>query len=256
MKYMGGKHRHAKQIIAAIMKDLDGKIDFTKKNIWIEPFVGGANVIDKVDPNIFMTRFGFDINGYVMTMFRSLANGSWVPPTNLSEEQYYELKEKYQNGSDHYSSLAADIAFAAVACSYGGKWWGGYARGNTNKGTPRNYAREAHDHLMKQKEKLTDTFFLLADYKDVDIISGMDYNYVIYCDPPYRDTTKYDFSKNFDHDDFWKWCDQMVTCGHTVYVSEYDAPEGWTCIWSKENVNSSLTKNTGVKKLLKNYLQR
>lgn len=42
MKYMGSKNRYAKEILPLILKD-------RKENQWyVEPFVGGANVIDKV----------------------------------------------------------------------------------------------------------------------------------------------------------------------------------------------------------------
>jgi len=43
MKYMGSKSRHAKEILSIILKE-------RKPDQWyVEPFVGGANVIDKVD---------------------------------------------------------------------------------------------------------------------------------------------------------------------------------------------------------------
>ena len=35
--------------------------------------------------------------------------------------------------------------------------------------------------------------------------------------------------------------------GHKVFVSEYNAPEDFKCVWEKE-INSSLTKDTGSKK--------
>jgi DNA adenine methylase len=38
----------------------------------------------------------------------------------------------------------------------------------------------------------------------------------------------------------------MKEAGHTVFVSEYNMPDDFTCIWSKEQV-SSLTRDTGSK---------
>ena len=70
-------------------------------------------------------------------------------------------------------------------------------------------------------------------------------NSIIYCDPPYKDTTKY--SNLFNHDEFWEWCRQKSKEGHSVYISEYNAPDDFECIWQKEIV-SSLTKDTGSKK--------
>lgn len=52
MKYMGSKARIAKHILPIILKD-------RKEDQWyVEPFVGGANMIDKVDGN----RIGSDLN--------------------------------------------------------------------------------------------------------------------------------------------------------------------------------------------------
>jgi site-specific DNA-adenine methylase len=68
---------------------------------------------------------------------------------------------------------------------------------------------------------------------------------VVYCDPPYIGTTKYKDSINYD--EFWAWCDGLVEVGHRVFVSEYNAPKDWQCIWSRQT-SSSLTKNTGAKK--------
>lgn len=47
-------------------------------------------------------------------------------------------------------------------------------------------------------------------------------NSVVYCDPPYKNTTKYYFNKEpFDHEFFWNWA---RACPHLVFVSEYEAP--------------------------------
>ena len=52
VKYMGSKSRHAKDILPIILK-------YRKKDQWyVEPFVGGGNMIDKVNGN----RMGADYN--------------------------------------------------------------------------------------------------------------------------------------------------------------------------------------------------
>lgn len=64
-------------------------------------------------------------------------------------------------------------------------------------------------------------------------ISYADYEYregdVIYCDPPYKNTQEYGIQ--FDSDAFWEW---TRTRNYPVYVSEYQAPEDFVSIWSKE----------------------
>jgi DNA adenine methylase len=68
---------------------------------------------------------------------------------------------------------------------------------------------------------------------------------LIYCDPPYEGTTKY--KDGFSHTEFWEWCRTKAKEGHQVFISEYNAPNDFKSIYSKE-VNSSLTKETGSKK--------
>ena len=50
------------------------------------------------------------------------------------------------------------------------------------------------------------------------IIKGK--NPVIYCDIPYKATTKYK-EGGFDYDAFYQWVND---CHYPVYISEYDAP--------------------------------
>ena len=47
-----------------------------------------------------------------------------------------------------------------------------------------------------------------------------------------------------EYDDFWEWCRNMNEQGHTVYISEYSAPDDFVCVWQKEITNSMATKNT------------
>ena len=73
-------------------------------------------------------------------------------------------------------------------------------------------------------------------------------NSLIYCDPPYKDTAKYKANETvFDYDLFYNWCRNMAKQGHTIFVSEYQMPDDFICIWEKE-ICSSLGKNTGAKK--------
>ena len=55
---------------------------------------------------------------------------------------------------------------------------------------------------------------------------------IIYCDPPYEGTTSYKTGA-FDHEKFWNWC-RMMSQYNTVFVSEYNAPSDFTCIWEGE----------------------
>lgn len=55
---------------------------------------------------------------------------------------------------------------------------------------------------------------------------------VVYCDPPYANTDARGCNTGiFDSDSFWKW---VRTRDYPVYVSEYNAPEDFVSIWSKQ----------------------
>lgn len=55
---------------------------------------------------------------------------------------------------------------------------------------------------------------------------------MVYCDPPYSNTEKYN-GLEFDHDAFYEW---VRSRDYPVYFSEYNAPDDFTCIWSKEKI--------------------
>lgn len=221
MKYMGSKAKYAKYILPLILKD-------RKEGQWyVEPFVGGANIIDKVDGN----RIGSDINYYLIEMFKAVQAG-WEPPTNIDEQEYNHIR----NNQDKIEPQL--VAFVGIGCSYSGKWFGGFARGNNNKDEPRNYCLESKNSLLKQN--LNEIIFKHCNYFDLEI----PYNSIIYADKPYENTTQY--KNKFDHNKFWVWAKEMALNNHTIFVSEYNAPPDWECIWEKE-VFSSLTKNTGAK---------
>lgn len=113
MKYMGSKNRHAREILPITLKD---RKPFQH---YVEPFVGGFNLIDKVTGN----RTANDSHPYLIALFKAV-QGGWLPPEEVSETDYLEIKN---NPDNHSPEL---VGFVGFGCSFSGKWWGGYARGN------------------------------------------------------------------------------------------------------------------------------
>ena len=222
MKYMGSKNRIAKDILPIML------VERKEGQFWVEPFVGGANMIDKIDGN----RIGADFNEYVvlaLTAIRDNLNRLPKNNTEFTESMYKQLRI-----DDNYE-FKGYVGFTA---SYGGKWLGGWCRDRQNK---RDYVNESYRNAVKQNTFLQDVDFRHSDYQDLEIPE----NSIIYCDPPYENTTSY--KDSFNHKEFWEWCRDKAKDGHTIFISEYNAPDDFECIWSKEIV-SSLTKNTGGKK--------
>jgi len=166
-------------------------------------------MIDKVSGK----RIGNDSNKYLVAFLRELQNG-WVPPTDVSREFYYEMK----SNKDRYSDCL--VGFVGFLCSFGGRWWGGYAADKRGD----NYAGQGSRSATKQAKNFTGIDFRSGDYLDMDIPPRS----LIYCDPPYEGTKPY--RDKFDHKTFWQWCQNRVGEGHTLFVSEYSAPDDFFCV--------------------------
>lgn len=209
-------------------------LEYREERPWIEPFVGGGNMIDKVGG----VRIGYDINQDAidaLILIRDGVESIASDNTNFTENDYKEIPRGLNNKTPHQ-------AFAAFAYSFGGKHLGGWARGNKSSGEPRDYVNEANRNAVKQSPFLQGVHFEKKPFQDISLSQSC----LIYCDPPYKRTTGYK-TRSFNHELFWKWCQRMSNEGHVVFVSEYSGPEYASIVWEKE-VNSSLTKNTGSKK--------
>lgn len=228
MQYMGSKKRCAKGILPIILKN-------RKADQWyVEPFVGGFNMMDKVTG----LRLASDSHPYLIALFQALQKG-WQPPDFVSRDDYYAIKA---NPSDHPSEL---VGFVGFGCSFSGKWWGGYAN-HTYKGLPKNRTLEVKNGIMKQVKSLAGVDIRLSSYADLQMPSD---DCVIYCDPPYEGTTGYK-TGGFDHKAFWQWVRNQVSIGHQVFVSEYQAPQDFICVWQKEiicNVDEKLRSAGSLK---------
>lgn len=76
MKYLGSKTRIAKSIVPIIQAYID-KSGF---DTYVEPFVGGANVIDKIRCKY---KIGFDINPYLIALLNYASTGGGIASYDL-----------------------------------------------------------------------------------------------------------------------------------------------------------------------------
>lgn len=157
-----------------------------------------------------------DRHKYLIAMLQGVQNG-YNLPESITPEEYRYIR-------DHKDEDPALAGFVGFGCSFGGKWFGGYARNAS--GT--NYALQSKRSLLKDMATLQDAHFVCEDYRRVCIPPGA----VIYADPPYNNTTGYS-GERFDSSEFWRAMRLLADTGHTVFVSEQEAPPGIECIWEK-----------------------
>lgn len=225
MKYMGSKSRIAKYIVPIIQSYID------KNNIetYIEPFVGGANIIDKVKCG---KKYGFDKNKYLITLLQRVQNNQPLLK-EVPKELYDKARTVFNSGntSEFEDWEIGNIGFLA---SFNGRWFdGGYAKTGYEKTKNglrlRNYYQESMNNILAQSTNLKDIYFKACDYKEILKTQGC----LIYCDPPYQNTKQFANAVNFDYEEFWnimrEWSENNI-----VLISEQNAPDDFKCIWEQE----------------------
>ena len=227
MKYMGSKRRIAKHLLP-IMVGVAQSRGIAK---WVEPFVGGGNMIDKVPPSF--ERIGYDLNKHAIMAMIDIRDRAADLPDSVTEQEYNDMKGL---------PAASVTSWVRFACAYAGIFETKLASGGENKdGTPRNYAAEAKRNALKQQSLLQGVQFTHGCYQDLDVANAL-----IYCDPPYANTAGYK-TGDFNHDEFFDWCRAQAAKGNVVFVSEYNAPADFICLWQgeiKTNFASSRTAAT------------
>lgn len=211
---MGSKNRLSKEISPIIQSYIDS-MDNCKG--YLEPFCGGANMIDKIKCT---KKIGCDSHKYLIAFLKALSIG-YEPPINITEEEYAYIKTHKNEYSDEL------LGYVGFQLSYGAKWFDTFRRDKVGK---RKYDEEAYRNVMKQAPNLKGINFVCCDFRDLpkDKING----YVIYCDPPYKGTTKYK-TGDFPYEEYYQWCRDMGR-HNVILCSEYWMPDDFECVWKKK----------------------
>lgn len=162
MQYMGGKSRIARSIADIINEIPRRKIPDCPANsqdnhhggggerCFVSLFCGSCAVESKVQG--FTRKILNDRHQYLIALLQGVQNG-YELPESITAEQYLHIREH----KDEDPVLAGFVGFG---CSFGGKWFGGYARNAT--GT--NYALQSKRSLLKDMATLQDASFVCNDY--------------------------------------------------------------------------------------------
>lgn len=217
MRYVGSKARLARSLVPEIQAFITPEIIG-----YVEPFVGGGNLIDKIR---YPIKIGSDIHEELIALLRHIQDEDNVfsLPETISEDEYVKVKE---NRSDYPKWYVGLVGFCST---FGAKYFGGYARGFKSDGvTPRDLPNEAIRNLKEQSHRLKDIKFYHRDFR---FYTKEEFrNHVFYCDIPYKGTLEYE-NDGFPYDEFYGWAREMSTC-NTILVSEYDMPTDFKEIWS------------------------
>lgn len=235
MKYLGGKYMLGKDIskvLLYIIKD---------KNVsgYIEPFCGALGVLKHIAPHFNQVKAS-DIHPDLIELWKVVKDGSFKPPNECNEQDYYRIKQ--------LPSPNALKAFVGFGCSFGGKYFSGYAQKYTGS-KKENFLQAATNSINKLRPVVQN-----VDFKCISYYKLRPINKLIYCDPPYKSNTfpvkyrnhtkKYDV---FDTEQFWdvmrRWSKNNI-----VVISEIEAPTDFIVIFEKKKYRSiSQSKKTRYK---------
>ena len=115
---MGSKNRFAKELVPIIQSYITAD---TKG--YLEPFVGGANVIDKIKCK---NKIGCDIHKQLIALLNKAKDNIDDIPDIISYETYKEVKNNKEKYEDWY------VGLVGFCTTFGAMYFSAYARGRKN----------------------------------------------------------------------------------------------------------------------------
>ena len=223
MVYPGSKNRLSPYFVPLFQKIIE-KYNI---NTYIEPFVGGANIFDKIKCE---NKIAYDKSQTLIALFNQGLKDASVIPAHGSREWWDEAKAQYKGEK---SRTMPDWKIGAIQffASFGTRGFpGGYANNKNSK----DYYNERYRNFKDQIKTIENNgggLFLVSEYKDIEIPNRS----FVYCDPPYEGTKPYGYSfeNNFDHKEYWNWIREISKYNYVI-CSEQSCPEDFTTVWSGE----------------------
>lgn len=233
MTIQGSKVKYAKYIIPILQKRIDNNNIAT----FVDCCCGGANIIKQIK---CQNRIAIDINPYLIALLQEMQKDDFIFPKSINREDW----DRCKSGNE---SRQWFIGLVSIFCSY---FTRGFSSGYCNDVHPdgRYYYEERCRTAQKDIPLIKDITFINNSFEKI-----LEYeNCVIYCDPPYESTAKYDFSKNFDYKKFWETVRQ-TSLNNYVFISEQSAPEDFIPIWTKESLKHVYTNQKKAPETLFTY---
>lgn len=240
MVYMGSKARYAPHIIPILQKCInDNNVD-----TYIECFVGGANIIDKIECK---NKIGYDRSDTLIALLQTAADDFDKVMKSGSRELWDKGKGYVKDGIMPEDMTLAEIGAMEFFASYCN---GGFPRGYAKNTSTRDYYNEAYRNMEAQAPRLKGITFKCQNYWDLEDCK----NAVIYLDPPYQGTKFYGYSNQpqMDYNHFWDWV-RKISKNNYVFVSEQNAPEDFEILWEQKVTRTTNKENNfkAVEKLFR-----
>lgn len=221
MVYMGSKAKYVQYIVPILQKVINDR----GVSLYIEPFVGGANVIDKIKCE---RRIGYDRSDTLIALLCQARDDFSKVLADGNRELWDKGKAYVKDGVMPEDMTLAEIGAMEFFASFSSR---GFPGGYANNTASHNYFQERRKNLEKQSPNLKGILFYPGKYYELAHVSDA----VIYCDPPYANTKQYGYAsqEQMDYNRFWNWVREMSRDNY-VFVSEQAAPEDFEIIWEME----------------------
>lgn len=275
LPYVGSKKKISKKIVQ-IIKDNFG----TDKPIY-DIFGGGGAITAECLLQGLEVNYN-DINKNVTDMFTKVieSDRDYLKTLIISREEFYEIKEKeiknvtdnlkllinsFGNNSRNYlyskerSELKYNLAKEIIEKH---DIFKGYKQTVTYK----NYVTQISDNLqqlqqLQQLERLQQLQRLQQlERLEVTNLSYKEFSHVkdaiLYLDPPYENLTTDWYGESFDSQEFYDWAYGMAK-DNVVIISSYEiSDERFKCVYSFDNVGSTMQGGSVRKKCEKLFMVR
>lgn len=209
MTIQGSKVRYSKFICPILQRCINTNNIAT----FVDVCVGGSNIIKNIK---CAHKIGIDANQYLIALYHEMQQPNFVFPS-------FPLREDWDRCKDGDESRDWYVGLVSIFTSYLARGFGG----GYNK-QERQYTGRCNT-MKKDLSLIQDIEYICADFSKMQEYE----NCVIYVDPPYIGTKKYDADKSFDYIRFWD-CVRETSQKNYVFISEQQAPPDFTSIWSLE----------------------
>ena len=232
MQYLGGKSRLGGQIVRAILQDLGRE----RLGVVADLCAGAGGVTHRL-ADVSERVIAVEAHPGLVALHKAVQAG-WAPPEHVSEEEYKALR--------HRDLADPLVAFVGFGCSFGAKWWGGYARSSRGATAAQSYAARARKAVLRDARPN-------VEHTCADALAWEGAVEVAYCDPPYEGTTGYAAVAAAEPGAWWRKLQALADRGVACYLSEYAEapPEGVAArlVWEGDTHAGQLVKGKKTERL-------